>query len=396
MGQQEIVKLFLNKGFQLDSPSLEFFSQVPDKIDFFLEEIGKLPEKPSTITLDFIKSTFKEKPQIQILKSFTQEQKVFTTEKTIQFFIDRYEKIKKILNGRLDLINLVSVNKITSKSKKFSIIVMVKEKISDSNSIVVEDLTGELIAKFQEKTSNLLEEIVLDEVVGLVCELGTNGITVSNVIWPDLPLRRDVNKTKDDIFCLFISDIHMDSEQFNHKSYEKFLNWLNQTNYNNFYIFVLGGVSSREEEVKDFFSKLPKNSEKVFLRADVDPDLPGIFNITAPSLIKLENIVFLLSHGELLEKYSNIWRNLPAEKIMLNLLKKRHMDPIFNSHTKIFDQDQFILDIIPDIFVSGHFHNPGILNYKGTTIISSGSFLTQPLFWVINLRTRETFKLDFT
>jgi DNA polymerase II small subunit/DNA polymerase delta subunit B len=396
MEKQEIVKVFLNKGFQLDSSSLDFFFHDPIKINFFIEEIDKISDKPSTITLNFVKSILKEKPQIQILKSFTQEQKLFTTEKTIQFFIDRYEKIKKILNGRLDLVNLVSVNKITPKSKKFSIIVMIKEKISDSNSIVVEDLTGELIVRFPEKISNLLEEIVLDEAVGLVCELGADGIVVNNVIWPDLPLRRDVNKTKDDIFCLFISDIHMDSEQFNHGSYEKFLNWLNQTNYSNFYIFVLGGISSREEDVKEFFSKLPKNSEKIFLRADVDPDLPEIFNITPPSLVKLENIVFLLYHGEFLEKYSNIWKNLPAEKIMLNLLKKRHMDPIFDSQTKIFDQDQFVLDIVPDIFVSGHFHNPGILNYKGTTIISNGSFLTQPIFWIINLRTRETFKLDFT
>ena len=72
MDQQEIVKLFLNKGFQLDSSSLDFFSQDPNKINSFLEEIDKTSEKPSTITFNFVKSILKEKPQIQVLKTFSQ------------------------------------------------------------------------------------------------------------------------------------------------------------------------------------------------------------------------------------------------------------------------------------------------------------------------------------
>lgn len=396
MEQQEIVKLFLNKGLQLDSSSLDFFSQEPNKINLFLEEIEKTPEKPSTVSLNLVKSVLKEKPKMEILKTFPQEQKKVTTEKAIQFFIDRYEKIKKILNGRMDLVNLVSINKISPKSKKFSVIAMVKEKISDTSSIVVEDLTGELVVKFQEKVSDTLKEIVLDEVVGLVCESGSEGIEVSNVVWPDLPLRRDISKTKEDIFCLFISDLHMTNPQFKRESYEKFFNWVNQTNYKNFYIFVLGGVSSKKEDLEDFFPRLPKNSEKVFLRSDDDPDFQEGVNIINPSMIRIEGITLMLCHGKFIEKYSNMWPELPAEKIMLNLLRKRHLNPTFDSNTKIFDQDFFVIDTVPDIFVSGYFHNPGILNYKGTTIISNGSFITQPIFWIVNLNTRETFKLDFT
>jgi len=396
MEQQEIVKLFLSKGFQLDSPSLDFFSQEPSKIDSFLKEIDKTPEKPSTVSLNLVKSILKEKPKIEILKTFPQEQKNITTENAIQFFIDRYEKIKKILNGRMDLVNLVSINKISSKSKKFSIIAMVKEKISDTSSIVVEDLTGELVVRFQEKISNVIKEIVLDEVVGLVCESSSEGITVSNVVWPDLPLSRDINKTKEEIFCLFISDLHMANPNFKRESYEKFFNWISQTSYKNFYIFILGGISSKKEDLEDFFSRLPKDSEKVFLRADADPDFEEGFNITNPSLINIEGISLMLCHGKFIEKYSNIWPELPAEKIMLNLLRKRHLNPTFDSGTKISEHDYFVIDTVPDIFISGHFRNPGILNYKGTTIISNGSFITQPIFWMVNLKTRETFKLDFT
>jgi DNA polymerase II small subunit len=257
-------------------------------------------------------------------------------------------------------------------------------------------MTGELVACFQEKNLSLLDQTVLDEVIGLVCEAGGDGIVVSNIIWPDIPLKRDVTQAKEDVFCLFISDLHMDSEKFNHESYKKFLSWLNQVKYDNFYIFVLGGVSSKISDMKDFFSKLPEKSERIFLRGEDDPEFSDMLNITDPSLIKIDNITLLLSHGGFLEKYSKIWPNLQPEKIMLNLLKKRHIDPVFDSCTKIFDQDYFVLDTVPDIFASGHLHSPGILNYKSTTIISNGSFLTQPIFWIINLRTRETFKLDFT
>ena len=65
-----------------------------------------------------------------------------------------------------------------------------------------------------------------------------------------------------------------------------------------------------------------------------------------------------------------------------------------NSHSVI----QYAINAlnVKHIIVCGHFHTPTQSNYKGTTILSTGSFVTQPVFWLVNLKTREVFKIDFT
>jgi len=389
MKKQEIIKKFLEKGYQLDPSSLNFFLKDSGKIGAFFERIKQTKTKPSVITLDFINSMFEKiskKTWVEVLRSFEQKKKTNIGELT-SFFVDRYEKIRKILSRRSDLVNLISINKITPRTKKFSLIGMVKEKTG--KNLVLEDLTGEVNVFFDKD-----EKIVLDEVVGAVCEQG-DVIRVKNVIFPDVPLKREVNKAKKEAYCLFVSDIHMDDKDFKKNKYKKFLKWLNKKKFEKLYIFVLGHVSSNKEDIMNFFNSLPEEAFKIYLKGEDDPELRvGDLQLSEFGLIKIEkNIVSLLSHGDFLEKYSSLWK-CPPEQIMLNLLKKRHIDPTFEM--KIYEKDSFVLDIIPDIITFGHLHSPGYLNYKGTTILSTGSFVTKPIFWLINLKTRETIKLDFT
>ena len=77
------------------------------------------------------------------------------------------------------------------------------------------------------------------------------------------------------------------------------------------------------------------------------------------------------------------------------MIKKRHMSPTFGYNAKL-DEEKMFIDQPADIFVIGHFHDPRIINYKGVTIISLGSFVTQPIFWAVNLKTRESIKIDLT
>jgi DNA polymerase II small subunit/DNA polymerase delta subunit B len=216
-----------------------------------------------------------------------------------------------------------------------------------------------------------------------------------NVIFPDVPLKREVKKSDDEIFCLFISDFHFESENFNKKYYENFLEWLRKSNYPNLHIFVLGGISSKKDLVEEFFSQLP-NSVKIYMMDENDAEFSADHTIKGPCLAKLDDVVFLLCSGDTLAYYIKLWDKLSVEKVMLNLLKKRHLDPIFTANKKIFNKDVLVMETIPDIFVSPHFHKPGELNYKGTTILSLGSFTQTPIFWLVNLKTREIIKVNFT
>lgn len=391
MDSQEIIKLLLDKGLQIDPKSLEFFLANKKKLEDFLKKMsGKKDELPSSITIDFVKKILCE---LEILQDFSVPQKTYTTENAIHFFNNRYETMKKFFIDNPSLENLISVNKITESTKKFSIIAMVKEKDSAEKTIFVEDQTGEILVSVEGKE---FDDIVPDEIIGLVCEKTGSIPKASNVLFPDVPLKRDVNKTEDDVFCLFISDFHFESENFNKKYYEKFLKWLDKFKYPNLHIFVLGGVSSDEKTMKEFFSKLPEDSVKIYLQDEMDTQFSADCNLSNPCLVKIDNVVMLLCSGGVLEYYVKLWSSLSVEKVMLNLIKKRHIDPVFSANKKIFSEDIFILKTLPDIFAASHFHRPGELNYKGTSILSLGSFTQQPTFWLTNLKTREIIKLDFT
>lgn len=387
MERSNIVRTFLNSGYQLDLKSLEFFEKNPEKIQEVLEKVK--PLGIATITFDIIKNII-EPVELKILKNFLCQEKTYTIEDYIKFFNTRYEKFKQIISKRIDLVNLISINKISGRTKKFSLIALVKEKNPEEKSITIEDGTGELTVFFNEEAD--FNSILLDEVVGLVCEKENDKIFVSRTIWPDVPLKREITKSNDEIYCLFISDFHMDSKEFNEKSYAKFLNWIQNTNYKKFFVFVLGDISSSEDDLQRFLSDLSKFN-KFFLRGEIDS--PNISPNTH-YLVDIQGVKIFISHGDIFSNYSKIWDGLTPENIFLNLIKKRHLNPTFDFSKKIYEEDPYFLDIIPDIFVSGHFHSPGILNYKGITVISNGSFITKPVFWLVNLKTRETFKLDFT
>ena len=390
MGKQEIIRLFIERGLQVDPPSLELFDSDSKKLAEFLKKIPDKDKLPTRITIDFVKKIL-QTHKFEILQDFNTPQQTHTVGNAIQYFNNRYETMKKFFVDKPSLENLISINKITDKVKRFSIIAMVKEKDEHEKTIIVEDQTGEILVWVQ---SNDFEQIVSDEVLGLVCE--NNAVPKAvNVVFPDVPLKREVTKTSEEVFCLFISDFHFESEDFNKKYYENFLEWLKKSNYPNLYVFVLGGISSKKDVVKEFFSQLP-NSVKIYMMDENDAEFSTDYTIKGPCLARLDDVVILLCSGDTLAYYIKLWSNLTVEKVMLNLLKKRHLDPVFTANKKIFDKDLFIMETLPDIFVSPHFHQPGELNYKGTTILSLGSFTQQPTFWLVNLKTREIIKLDFT
>lgn len=391
MERSVIIKRFLTEGLQLDTSALNFFVKNPDKIDLFFQKKNEIKPLPLVISLSFVEKVLtEEKPSkaIEILKEGQEIKDKVDVAYFINYLNNRYDILRSIFAKRLDLINPISINKITPKIKKFSLIGIIKEKNVLDKTLVLEDKTGYITLSLDEQHLNQLVE---DEVIGVVCEKTDDEVTVKNVIFPDVPLRKVINKTKKDVYCLFISDLHMDSKSFNEKGYENFIEWLNKQN-NEMYIFVLGDISSSKKDVNRFCSDI-SGYQSIFVKGDKDIEIDVDF-YNSPLFLKIENVGIFLFHGENLDNYLSIW-NSPIE-ILTNLIKKRHLDPIFNSSKKIYNEDPYLLETIPDIVVAGHLHQPGITNYKGITIISNGSFITQPIYWLINLRTRETFKIDFS
>lgn len=266
---------------------------------------------------------------------------------------------------------------------------MVKDVSRDEGSITLEDKTGEAEIRIEDK--NILNDIVQDEVVAVLCENSGNDIVGEIVFFPDTPMKRDIERTKEDFHCLFISDIHMDSDLFNEKYYKNLINWLEETT-EKINIFVVGDVSSETKDIKKFLSDIPKRHSITIIGGEIDPKMENI--LPNPVTIQFENVKLFLFHAPNLNHYVNLWGS--AEKAMTNLMKKRHLDPTFAINQRIDNNDPYLLERIPDIVVGGHTHIPSSTNYKGTTLLTTGSLISQPIFWLINLRTREIFKKDFS
>jgi DNA polymerase II small subunit/DNA polymerase delta subunit B len=375
MERQQIIKKILTAGYQLDSEALDFFVKNPKKVEeFFLKKENV--KTPTTITLGFLDDLLKEKePERKInIKDYQ------------NFFNERFGAIKSVFSRKASLTNLISVNKISPRLKNFSIIGMVREKARDG--VVLEDTTGKVEIQFKNK--DILSDVVEDEVLGVVCEQEGTVVFGENLIFPDIPLKHEVNKTKEDVYCLFLSDFHLNSDSFNKKHYSKFIDWIK--NKNNINIFILGDVSSNIEDVNDLLSNIPKSNTTYILRGEIDPNIKN--TLQNPYTFQKDGVKIFLFHNPRLNDYGDLWGT--PEKAITNLIKKRNLDPIFTPDSKIYERDPYLLEEIPDIIVAGHTHIPSNINYKGITILTTGSFVSQPIFWLMNLRTREILKIDFS
>jgi DNA polymerase II small subunit len=67
---------------------------------------------------------------------------------------------------------------------------------------------------------------------------------------------------------------------------------------------------------------------------------------------------------------------------MRELLKKRHLSPIYGGKTELapLRTDWMVINQIPDIVHFGHAHHNAVNSYRGVLMINSGTFQSQTEF----------------
>ena len=190
-----------------------------------------------------------------------------------------------------ELNNLISIDKLTG-NRDFSIIgIITNKQITKNKNIIldVEDLTGNaklLITKNKEELYEKSKEILLDDIIGFRCSGSKDFLYVNDFFYPDCFLK-DKKRTKNDIYVLFISDIHVGSKNFLESNFNKFIDWLNGHNANEKqkeellkikYLFVVGDsidgvgvypgqekdlaikdIKEQYERLADLYKKIPKH-----------------------------------------------------------------------------------------------------------------------------------------
>ena len=392
MDRNEIVRSFISAGYQLGMDALQYFEENPDMVqEFLVLASGKL-EKPfvNRQAVDQIFSGMS--PKVKVVRSYLRKKRDMGPGEMADAFARRYEKTSEILSKKSELVNLLSINRIRPENKAFSMIAMVREVSPGDRSLVVEDPTGSTTVFISDYIEGEFGYLVEDEVIGIVCDnedFSEN--RAIKIVYPDIPLQVRAPAAEKDVICMFVSDIHMDDGAFMQYNFEKFGEYLKKIK-EEVMVFVLGDISSSEEDVKKFLEAFPKNFKVMVLRGHLEEEKDA--QLPDPIMVEIAGVKIFLSHGSMFQRYREKFK-ASAENTILQLLKKRHLSPTFDQASHL-DDDKLFLDQVPDIVVVGHFHEPSMMNYKGTTIISLGSFVGEPIFWSVNLRTRETTKIDFS
>lgn len=306
MDDKEIIKNFIDMGLQISTEALFLIKNNPELI---IDKIKKSNSKPFIITKDYIKKILdsydveNKKYELKTLKIFFQEPRPIKIEDYTKHFLSRYEKMKNIIENNLE--KIISINKINENTINFSIIGIVKEKLT--SSLIIEDPTGEIEILFEGLVKQKLQNIDVDDVIGIVCKKIGNKYHASKVVFPDIPLEREVKKTKENIKILVTN-----------------------------------------EELKSEDNTLIININK--------EDKPIIYETDNVKILLIPKVFF-----------RNIDESINSE-ILEKILKKRHLYTKFSPIIS-FGEDNFLLDEIPDIVLSD-LEPKMYKNYKGTTIIS--------------------------
>ena len=363
--------------------------------------------------------------------------KKLETKDFVNYFRNRLNVIRDILQDNSKLTNLISINKISDNRQGISIIGIVSDKRVTKNKNIlldVEDMTGKIRILINQNKPEIYkkgEEISLDSVLGFIGSGNREIFFANDVIFPDAHILKR-KKSPVDEFVLFIGDIHYGSKLFLEKSFLKFIDYLNgkvpdTPEVNKIkYLFVVGdlvaGVGNYPNQEKDLkikdieeqfigLSKLLKKIRKD-IKIIISPGnhdgvrlmepQPLISEKYAWALYDLDNVIFtenpasinlgainnfsgfdiLTYHGFSFPFYSNTVPSLiigkgmnNPHKIMEYLLKNRHLAPTHTS-TQYFphEEDNLIIKKVPDIFVSGHTHKSAISYYNNILMISSSSW----------------------
>ncbi|MDD4353291.1 MAG: metallophosphoesterase, partial [Candidatus Nanoarchaeia archaeon] len=253
----------------------EFIDDILSKNNFFSKNIPLNPEV--IVTTPLLRE--KDSSNVEIVKSYELNNKTKSITDWFEFYTNRFNKLKNILESRTELKNASSISSIKKLQGKSNIstIGIIKEISKTHNEhymIEIEDPTGN-ITLFVSANSELIkecEDLVNDEVIGITGSYNSKFIYVSEFIFPEVPDNQMIKQGSNEYAC-FISDIHLGSFEFEKKMFENFITWLKgnsgtkdqqETAKKVKYLFIVGdlvdgvGVYPGQEkdlEIKDIYKQ---------------------------------------------------------------------------------------------------------------------------------------------
>jgi DNA polymerase II small subunit len=379
---------------------------------------------------------------VRVLKNYTKPARSRSVADFVKYFNARYRQLSALLKGRKELQNVTSVARALGKRERESValIGMVLEKRTTKNGAIVftvEDPSGQIeawIGADNRMLQQTASELVLDEVVGVVGSTGNKRVFVSQIIYPDIPLTKELKKGERDAHVAFVGDVEIGSKLFMRDAFEQLVLWLSgrlgspeqrEIAGKIGYVVFIGdlvhgvGVYPGQQEDSDIhdiheqyaqFTKyvkmIPQHVQIIMIAGNHDagrlqePQLPiyedfarelyampNVHILSNPSLVTIDETAtqpgfdILLYHGYSLIYYAKEVQSIKdagglkaMAHVMRLYLRKRHLAPTHGCNTYVpdADEDPLVIDKVPDFLVTGHVHNVSVGMYNGVQLINPG------------------------
>jgi len=432
MGRKDVISFFQQKGVLIEPDAVEYI--LKHRINV-VDVFDRLDEIPFVLSTNLLKKIFDEKKRkgvkekknekgFEILKDVTNKMEAGGINGFLNVFRDRYEKISQLIKKRYEMKSAIPIKKVRNH-EDVAIIGIVRDVRSVRNGFIVEIEDKEAWTSVF-VPNNVDSAIVNDEVIGIIGKRKNDIIMARNVVRPEIPIKKK-KETGEDGYIVFTSDTHIGSKSFLEHKWEKFIKWLNGMAGNERqrsvakkvkYVLISGdiiegvGVYPKQEydlAIEDLYEQYEKVAKKlaeipehikVILQPGnhdaVRPSLPqpafekeirelfdgNISFIGNPCYLKIDGIIILSYHGQSIQDFATtipgLNQNEPT-KIMREMLRRRHMAPMYGNTTSIAPEreDYMVIDIIPDIFVTGHVHTTAVEDYRGVMLINASAWQSQ-------------------
>lgn len=346
-----------------------------------------------------------------------------------RYFLDRYNKMMKIISNRPSQRTIFKINQMQGERKNIRIAGLVKDKriVKEKVVIEVEDDTGYLkvISKVDGENRNAIEILPDQMIIADISSINGGTAYASKLEFPEIPDQITYTRAPE-VYTLLLSDLHIGSKTFQRTIFEHLLHWLRGQHGDRDiikkmkYVIIAGdlvdgvGIYPHQEaeleitDIKDqytqaaqYIEQIPKHMDIIIIPGNHDATRqalpqPSISSKYCETLYRLENVKmfgnpleiqlhginFLIYHGRSLDDvlaFSPGIVTARPENIMKTLLRARHLAPIFGARTTIApaEEDSLVIENVPDVFHAGHVHVFGFTKYRNTLIVNSGTFQEQ-------------------
>ena len=353
-----------------------------------------------------------------------------------KYFRSRFEKISTFFHKRKDIEGIAKISDVKeTQNEEIGFIAIVSEIRTTKKGnklLIVEDEKDEInvviVSKtelFQTKTKYLTE----DQVLYFRGKMQKEIFILEELLWPDMPHNPQRKLSKEKISAMYISDVHIGSKLHLEEVFNRVIRFLSGEEQNEkknaiaqrVKYLIIGGdlvdgvgvypeqqneleitsLMKQYEYAAEKLEVLPSHIEVIIIPGNHDatriaePQLPidkqfaeklyenpNIRMLGSPARVVTHNVEHLLFHGNSLIDIMAKIPEFDVEKshlCMREMLRNRHLSWIYGNRTPIAlsDEDDLVIESIPDVFVTGHTHVNTTMSYKGVRIINSGTMQGQ-------------------